>query len=407
MRGRDRMFDRIARDARRRAGTPRRAATAGVDARTAGGVLGLQRLAGNRATTDLLHVQREPVIEVEGVLDPQQVTGAIFYYKQKPKRYTKAVINQIQAAVGTPPKDEMDAADVQAVAEWQRTKGSEFEPHLKVDGMAGPRTLPRMFQGGLGVSARITVYVGEMKSVLDRWDELKTPEARRLALKTEINKHLGEVGVPAVELTTGEGNQFDSTTWTIFIKPSAFKELPSDPEHRDRHTTALTSTLYHEARHAEQAFRIASMLAGRGLNEGQIYWQTSTKKDVIKEALKPENQLKPGTMEAAIAEGWYDSQNGTDSPKTHRVYAEINAAAKALEAAEAAKEANPTPENQRRHEAAVERFKAAEAAYYDLPQENDAFRISDEIVMKFEALKKASKSPVPTAQPFCVVGRSC
>ncbi|KWX19898.1 hypothetical protein AFM11_33505 [Mycolicibacterium wolinskyi] len=387
------MFERLPRDTRRCANTSRRAGTVGVDVKMSGGILGLQRLAGNRATADLLHVQRQPVIEVEGILDPQQVTGAIFYYKQKPKRYTKEVINQIQVAVGTLPKDEMDAADVQAVAEWQRTKGSEFEPHLKVDGMAGPRTLPRMFQGGLGISARITVYVGEMKSILDKWDELKTPEARRLALKAEINKHLGEVGVPDVELTTGEGNQFDSTTWTIFIRASAFKELPADPAERERHTTALTSTLYHEARHAEQAFRIAAMLAGRGLTEGQIYWQTSTKKDVIKEALKPENQLKPGTMEAAIAEGWYDSQNGADSPKTHQVYAELNAAAKAFEAAEAAKEANPTPENQRRYEAAVERFKAAEAAYYDLPQENDAFRISDEIVMKFQALKKASKSP--------------
>lgn len=381
---------------------PRAKAPVGSRAATSGGILGLQRLAGNHATARLLHLQRQPVIEIAGILDPQQVAGAIFYYKQKPKRYTKEVINQIQAAVGTPPKDDMDAADVQAVAEWQRTKGSEFEPHLKVDGMAGPRTLPRMFEGGLGVGDRISVYVGEMKVLLDNWDKLKTPEDRRLALKAEINKHLGEVGVPGVEVTSGQGNEFDSTAWTMSLRPSAFQELPKDgsPE-AERRSTALTSTLYHEGRHAEQSFRIAAMLAGRGLNEGQIYWQTSTKRDVIKEALKPENHLKPGTMEAAIAEGWYDSQNGTDSPRTHRVYAELNSASHAFEAAEAAKEANPTPENQRKYDAAVERFRAAEAAYYDLPQENDAFRISDEIIMKFEALKKAGKTPAPTAQPFC------
>jgi hypothetical protein len=291
----------------------------------------------------------------------------------------------------------MDAADVQAVAEWQKDHGSEFEPKLKIDGKAGPRTLPRMFGSGLAPSKNIAEYAGEMKEIINKWDKLKTPEARRAALEKEINAHLTSVGVPAVELKgdpKGTGNHFDNEPWVILIKPIAFDDMPSDAEERDLRATRITATLYHEARHAEQDFRIAAMLAGRKQSADRIFAQTKTKPEIIQEAMKKENQLKPGTMEAVIAEGWFDSIYGVDSAERTRILREKDEAMAAANAAADAFNANRTPENKRKLAAAVKRQDRALAAYENLPEENDAHRIGNEVVARFQALlKQPATSP--------------
>src|SRR5262249_27903086 len=150
-------------------------------------------------------------------------------------------------------------------------------------------------------------------------------------------------------------NQFDNEFWVILIKQKAFEDMPSDPEERDRRATAITATLYHEARHAEQDFRIAAMLAGRKQSEDRIFAQTKTKREIIQEAMKKENQLKPGTMEAVIAEGWFDSLYGVDSAERTRIMTEKDEAMAAANAAADAFNAKKTPENKRKLEAAVKR----------------------------------------------------
>src|SRR5579859_3409031 len=125
-------------------------------------LLHLQRTQGNTAVRRLL-AQRQtsgiatPTAATDDVnsdtsgalLSVEQVHRAFLFYRAQPSRYTNEIIKQIQQAVGTPSTGVMDTADVQAVAKYQANPAGINYPKLKVDGMAGPRTLPRLFSSGL------------------------------------------------------------------------------------------------------------------------------------------------------------------------------------------------------------------------------------------------------------------
>ena len=110
-------------------------------------MLTLQRRAGNRAVQAAL-LQRQVADEPAGPLNATQVAAAIRFHTRQTERYTPEIMREIQARVGVEQTGVADAATVQAIATFQQTEGTEH-PELKVDGMAGPRTLPRMFPTGL------------------------------------------------------------------------------------------------------------------------------------------------------------------------------------------------------------------------------------------------------------------
>lgn len=319
-------------------------------------ILQLQHLIGNQAVQRLLNRKDGRVLQRDdvgagGLLSAGAAAGAVNYYKSQPSKYPPNIINQIQEAVGTEQTGEMKVVDVQAVAQWQTEHGQDFNPKLKVDGMAGPRTLPVMFKGGLAKHDLIATYTGEMKEVFNNWDKPGTPEARRQALEKEIGKFFDNVKVPACKVKPGpdgKSSEFDNKSWTIFLKPVAFADLPADPAARNNLAGLIAATLYHESRHAEQDFRIAQMLAGRGKTDEEIFVITQTDANIIKQI--GTNKLKPGTMEALIAEGWYDSIYG--SGKAHRAAVYSNLA-----------------QNQKQYE--------------DLPEETDAHRIGGEVRQTF------------------------
>src|SRR5262245_49945014 len=107
------------------------------------GALRLQRAVGNRAVATMLQRQ-----EADAPLTGAQVKKALSFYKAQPDRYTPEIIKQIQATVGVEETGVPDEAFAQAVAVWQRDNG-DLHPTLWIDGMAGPRTLPRVFPSGL------------------------------------------------------------------------------------------------------------------------------------------------------------------------------------------------------------------------------------------------------------------
>jgi uncharacterized protein (DUF433 family) len=293
---------------------------------SAGDVLALQRTVGNRATRGLLRltVQRlegdtlqpaaVPSIQRAGddPLSREQVRKAIRFYRRRRSQYTEDIIKQIQAGVGVPETGRVNREMVQAVARYQQANSP-----LAVDGMAGPRTLPALFPSGLAEEEEIEAFAGAARGVIEGDWATKTSEERADALLARINERLDAANVPRVgkviQNLGGHAGRFAFSLWAIrFNQPTLESETFTDDQ-----AAALASTVYHEARHAEQWYRMAQMLAGQGRTAAEIAYGMGIPNRIAVAAVA--NPLASGSMEALIADGWYQSVYGTGRAHRERV----------------------------------------------------------------------------------------
>jgi hypothetical protein len=337
--------------------------------------LRLQRAVGNRAVAALLQRQA-----ADAPLTDAQVRKAIAFYTAQPDRYTPDIVKQIQAKVGVAETGVPDAAFVQAVAVWQRENG-DLHPTLWIDGMAGPRTLPRMFPSGLQSGTEPEDFGKEAQTgVIDRWQQLSVDE-RIAELIRLVNTHLQNAKVPPVTPNPQDTlnlGVFNFPDWTMIVGRQAMAvEQPDLAQAKD-----LVDTIYHEARHAEQWFRIAQLrcLQRRRANpkatDDQIARAVATElgiqKNIADEAVKPA-PFALGSMDALIAQGWFDSVYGSGSTRRDQILTELDRAEKALEAAKKRQADHPSAANQAAVDRAQERQNRAIAGHATLPEEDDAF----------------------------------
>jgi hypothetical protein len=334
----------------------------------------LQHAAGNHAIAGILQrqvVEEDPDIEIlDEPLDATATAAAIRYYRSQPDRYPPDVMAQVQRAVGAEETGVPDEQTVQAVARWQRDVGSN-DPVLKIDGKAGPRTLPRLFPHGLNEPGRGEQFGSEaQEGVIDRWGEM-TPRQRATELVRLVNVHLEAAKVPPVGLAPEEnGNNagsFSFRTWTMNV---GLQALAGDQLTRDE-AAEIVDTIYHEARHAEQWFRMAQLRAGQGRTAAQIASELEIEIRIARLACAA--PLARGSMQALIAQGWYDSVYGPGAAHRDRTLTELDASATARTRARERFEKNPTPANQAALDAAIARADRAHDAYRELPEENDAW----------------------------------
>jgi hypothetical protein len=338
-------------------------------------VLRLQRAVGNRAVAALLQRQGD-----DAPLTGAQVKKVIAFYRAQPDRYTPEIVKQIQAKVGLAETGIPDEALAQAVAVWQRDNG-DLHPKLWIDGMAGPRTVPRMFPSGLQSGTEPEDFGKEAQTnVIDRWQQLSVDE-RIAELIRLVNTHLANAKVPPVAPNpqdTLNSGVFNFPDWTMIVGKQAMAiEQPNLAQAKD-----FVDTIYHEARHAEQWFRIAQLrcLQRRARNpkatDDQIARAVATElgipKNIADEAVKPP-PFALGSMDALIAQGWFDSVYGSGSTRRTQILTELEKALKALEAAKKKQTEHPSPANQLAVERAQERVNRAIAAHATLPEEDDAF----------------------------------
>jgi hypothetical protein len=343
------------------------------------------RPAGNRAIAAMLQRQEAEVdetptdedaadgIEIEAapLLDAAQLADARRYYTAQPSRYTPAILEQLRSALGLDPAGGVDDALVLAVAEWQSTNGTG-EPALVVDGKAGPRTLPRIFRGGLNVAATAEAFGGAVQTgVIDEWATLATAEARRDRLVALVNERLVAAEVPAVttvfDTNVNNAGSFAFGTWRMAI---GRRRLEGDSISEDD-ARNITDTVYHEARHTEQWFRMAQLRAGQGLSAAAIATELGIPARIATAARAL--PLARGSMEALIAQGWWDNVYGAGRNRRNAVLRELNASLTARRRASDAHAAAPTPATQAALDRANARFQRAFAAYQNLPEENDAW----------------------------------
>ena len=198
-----------------------------------------------------------------------------------------------------------------------------------------------------------------------------------------VNAHLEAVGVPAVTpnpIDTGTNlGTFDFHTWQMEIGLEALSIAQPDRAQ----AADVVDTIYHEARHAEQWFRIAQLRAlQRRRRQGAaedarlgrvIATELEIPRRIADLAVTTPPRFALGSMDALIAQGWFDSVYGTGSARRERVLTELERSGTALEQAERRFAANPTPQNQAALDRARARRTRALDGHAQLPEENDAF----------------------------------
>jgi len=111
-------------------------------------------------------------------------------------------------------------------------------------------------------------------------------EERLDLLRATINTALSEAGVPPVTITLSSGKgfaEFRPETWGMEILSDTLSS--DDP----RLLGEVVGTVYHEARHAEQYFRVAQMYAANG-NDIELF-ALKLRKDIKDEAAESKGQL--------------------------------------------------------------------------------------------------------------------
>jgi hypothetical protein len=136
-------------------------------------------------------------------------------------------------------------------------------------------------------------------------------EDRAATVMGQINQQLGGLGVPEIGHDWDAGNnagQFHFHTWRMGLGADAF-----DPSHYETGGAAaeadLLDTVYHEARHSEQWFRMARERAGLGATADQIVQVMGIPDWVAQHALA--NPILQCDASQYEAEEWYQSVYGT------------------------------------------------------------------------------------------------
>jgi len=167
----------------------------------------------------------------------------------------------------------------------QRSVGSQtraLAPALKLQRAIGNKAVGQVLaraparrprQTGLRSDAAIARYV--RKAVIF-WRNNPDAELHHFAsfLGAAANTELNLLGIPDVRVkvkNVGAGGAaaiFDHESWTMFINPDTFTHRPDEVKTlgdlTEDEAAIIAMTVYHEARHGEQHFRIARLEAGEG-----------------------------------------------------------------------------------------------------------------------------------------------
>lgn len=354
-------------------------------------VLGLQRLAGNRAVASALitnpasharpvpisanhrnllalrhgvgHACLDPLVGVLqrqvttaevviGVeLSPAQLAKARRFYAANRRRYTDSLIRDIQTAVGQPPTGVIGDATIIAVA----NKQDDFGPPLVPDGMAGGRTLARLFPSGLARQDTADRFIASVKDVVSpgEWARLTTAQSRaeRLLDLAAVQLASAEIGV-APDAVAVSGQDVVAVTrhegWTVHLDIE--QNLLERPSITDGEARRVAVTVYHEARHLEQYHKMARMLAAKGLSASAITRKMKIPARVAHDA--HDNPLRVGTPEFITAEDQFEGTFGPGKARHDQAEAEAVQAERALAAAKRSGDPSAIAKAEARREAA-------------------------------------------------------
>jgi hypothetical protein len=226
------------------------------------------------------------------------------------------------------PSGEFGAVTKQAVIAFQRANACDDDGIVgnqtwaKLRGGTAPEGIrnepfgdTRAMDTGLATDASVDGYVDDTYGTVY---SSMTAADRAAALIVAANEQLDAAGVPALKLppTWGaSGNTwatFTFRTWTLDLNPANFDPTYYDFLSADDQND-VAGTVYHEARHAEQWFRMARERAGLGASQTDLEALGHPSDIALAALANPINQCDRSQYEA---EEWYESVYGAG--RTHR-----------------------------------------------------------------------------------------
>ena len=298
--------------------------------------------------------------------------------------------------LATSPDEPLNPGDVLAL---QRTLGNQLVQRTLAAGVAGrggvhrgpalvtTRARAAIQRAGTGIAKGETVddFAEGARGVQSEWADLSASQ-RANKLGALANAALASVKVPEVtilmtDLGKGSG-AFNSGSWTLKINTNIVsKDTVTEAE-----MAALSDTFYHEARHAEQFYRVARYVAGLGKSATYISTRLGIPGRIANEATR--NKLKePGVLdelmgtdkelaqEIAEAKEWTEALGPRGQKRYAKVSKELKAASKALDDALAAYKASPTDENKAKVIKARNTYNKKYRAYRNFADEKDAWKV--------------------------------
>ena len=176
---------------------------------------------------------------------------------------------------------------------------------------------------GLRTEESVTGYVSDAYGI---WNSSMSADDRLAALQAQVNQELTAAGVPYVRFVLDPGTApyalFDFTVWTAKVEPTPF-----EPAHAEQLTpeeqSQIAAAVYHEARHAEQWFQIARLLAGlHDLDAAAIHTAMQIPEEVAAQAVA--DPIRECTLSNGTAFEWYESVYGAGDPERRAVLGSIS-----------------------------------------------------------------------------------
>ena len=191
---------------------------------------------------------------------------------------------------------------------------------------------------GMAKEEAVERYAGRMKELFDNWSTLSQAE-RMKKIKAHINAEIKAAGsypcdVKYISFSGGTNGEFNFQTWRLDIN----KKLVEKANMTAADMAQLADTIYHEARHSEQWYRIARLRAGEGRTAKQIkdemYIPAKVAQAAAAKPLKPvsvwtrmfrsQQYVRRQDQSIAEAKAWYNSIYGKGRKHRNAVLNDIN-----------------------------------------------------------------------------------
>jgi hypothetical protein len=247
---------------------------------------------------------------------------------------------------------------------------------------------------GIGATIAIDRFVTAAKAVQKVWGTLTPDErAKKLgeAAKAELDIHDVYPVDPQLEDLGARLGEFHFKSWILGLGRTAFSVATID----DAGAAEVASTVYHEARHAEQWFRMARLLISEGKTPQEI---TDGAKIplVVTQRAKQHPLASKTSQEGKEAVAWFDSVYGANAVERSKMLTKEPVLRKAFDDAVAENDrvAKDPASTQAAKTEAARKVQEATATYrteildkYNaLPEEADGHAIAAKLKAKY--LKK-------------------
>lgn len=207
-----------------------------------------------------------------------------------------------------------------ALTQYQRDQGLDDIEQLGVCGEHTWTSIQNNFGNleGLRDPDTIGEFVGDAYGI---WNSSMSAEDKIAALEREINEALATVDVPPITCVLDAGTNpyavFDFYTWRALIEPTPFQPEAAAQLTPEQAAEAVAA-IYHEARHAEQWYIIARLLAGlHDRDAAAINTETGIPVEIA--TLAVADPIRECTLSNGPAFEWYENVYGSGSDERNAI----------------------------------------------------------------------------------------